>query len=134
MRITKAEKLDQTLVNVIDERFMAPEGFLKKGVTVKMDFWMLGVTFFFMLNGEYPFGGGEGVQGEIAKRCEGGYDYQKEVEKTKNRNGKTATQEVCDFFRKVFTIDVDKRISEKDVKVFAQISKYFSEQTLSSIR
>jgi hypothetical protein len=65
---------------------------------------MLGVTFYFMLNAEYPFMG-EDIQGVISKKCEGGFNYKAQVEQSKNKNVKTATQEVCDFFNKVFVID-----------------------------
>jgi hypothetical protein len=35
MRISKAEKLEKTLQGVVDDRFMPPEGLLKKGVGIK---------------------------------------------------------------------------------------------------
>lgn len=89
---------------------------------------------YFMLNGEYPFSG-ESIPDDIKQKCdkEGGFDYKSLVEQSKNANLKSATHEVCDFFRKVFTMDPEKRISDRDIKIFAQVSKYFSEQTLSFI-
>lgn len=76
MRASKAEKLT-SLLGRIDEEIIPPEGFSKDKISLKSDYWMLGVTFYYMLNGEYPFKGYE----DIKRKCEkeGGFDYKSEV-------------------------------------------------------
>lgn len=61
---------------------------------------MLGVTFYYMLNGEYPFEDREDVKKKCGK--EGGFDYRVEVEKSKYRNLGAITPQVCEFFKRVF--------------------------------
>ena len=104
LKASKAAKLREGLKDHLHQRFVPPDDFIGQPLTIKTDFWMLGVTYYFMLNGEYPFPA-ESTFEAIKSKCEKGFDYKESIENGKSHNLSSATPENCEFFRKVFVID-----------------------------
>lgn len=51
LKCSKASKLRESLEDHIHKRYVPPEGFLGEPLTAKSDYWMLAVTYYFLLNG-----------------------------------------------------------------------------------
>ena len=62
------------------EKYMAPEILDNKSYTRSVDLWALGVLFYFMLFGEYPFGGMD-IKQDVAKKCSEGFNVRKIITK-----------------------------------------------------
>lgn len=105
--------------------YMAPEIIAGKHYGIAVDFWSLGVLIFFMLFGECPFRS-LNKEAEIERKCLKGFDLRKEVGNKQYWLDEEAFANLCDFFRRVFVIDPNKRMGFSEMVSHPIFTKEFS--------
>lgn len=102
---------------------MAPELFSGEECSYETDIWAFGVIFYFMLNMEFPFSRTylniSQRNYEPTKRAESlilqstDFSYRESVQKSKKNIIQNCTEDVEDFFKRIFTPDKNQRITLK---------------------
>lgn len=92
---------------------MAPEVLKKLPYSFEADIWSLGVVFYFMLFGDYPFKSttvlilGINIEKEINDKCVNGFVLGDAANHLRDRKEFVLVE---DFFRKVFDLDQNRRM------------------------
>ena len=89
---------------------MAPEIFKKQIYDNKVDVWAVGVLFFRMLFGDFPFKS-INMEYEINSKCVKGFNLKKMKLRHNPSVGKETFDTLADIFNKIFRINPEERIS-----------------------
>ena len=92
--------------------------------------WAFGVLFYFMLNLEPPFRINTYLPqkkkcSQLKKLAEN-FDFEISVKRTKKKKMENCTPEMKDLFKRIFNLDVNKRITFTEIRQHPVFAKHFS--------
>ena len=92
---------------------MAPEILSRKTYGRQADIWSMGVLFYCLLYGDFPFKGID-ILDEIKTRCTSGYKLN-DLLKVKGLKNKKEEALLLDFFERIFEMEPQKRITMNEI-------------------
>jgi serine/threonine protein kinase len=81
----------------------------------EVDIWSLGVLFFYLLFGEFPFKG-INILDDIHSKCKTGFKLSENVKPKTYFKSRKEELALNDLFKKIFEIDVHRRVTITSLK------------------
>lgn len=107
-------------------KFMAPEIYDGNKYGYGVDMWAIGVTIYYMLNGEYPFN--PAPRREIMDiKAKLPFSYSENVKKTFRKLIDNCNPQTEELFEKIFSFQPEKRMNFHDLKAHPLLAKYFKQ-------